>query len=186
MKWKESISSSPGSSPDCSLSISHKPWLHSPQSEERQFRLYFRLSGLTPLSDFCLVHLNWIKLSQTFWTEGFCLTEPFYRFYRVGTQFPLGRVERRCEGKKCWAGLVWKPTKGYQGTLQSTLSLSSPRYVPPKWIPQTPTHFQCLSALLSILIQASRLVVEGRLVLYKTFTLGHWLHIKYSKLLSLH
>lgn len=57
------------------------------------------------LSDFCLVLLNWTELSQTFWAEVFCLTEPFYWFYKAGTQFPLGRVEKSCEQKKCWAQL---------------------------------------------------------------------------------
>lgn len=97
------------------------------------------------LSDFYLVLLNWIEISQMFWTQAFCLTEPFYRFYRVRTQFPLGRVERRCEWKKCWAGLGWKPRTEYQGTLQSTFSLFSPTCVPPEWISQIPAHLQCFS-----------------------------------------
>lgn len=100
-------------------------------------------------------------------------------------QFPLGRVERRCEQTKRWAERAGRGTR----VLCRAHFLSVP--LPGEYLGQClcqsiPSASLCASKHIKCRIQASRLAAKGSLVLYKTFTSGHWLHIKYSKLLSLH
>lgn len=182
MKWNDVISSSHHlaahfqSHMQTALSCFQSQW---------QFRVHF--SDLPPL---WLLHLNWGKLSQMFCIQSHSLSEPLIDCIVQGHSSLWGEWREDVNRQNFEQSWAYEGVVGYPAEHIFSLFL-------PLLFPQSEYLRHCLcqpipSASLCALehtkqrTQALRLVVVGRLVLYKTFTSGHWLHIKYSKLLSLH